>query len=155
ELHGAGGIVEAVNQDYSLGLFMTIEQLFPPAFVWSVAALTTFLLISWFVTSSDSGTLVICTMLSMGDAHPPQRFRVFWGLGEGFVAGVLLLAGGLQALQSASIAAGVPLSVILLFMMYGLVKTLREDHAKPPVVAAGPPADAGIRGPAAGEVSAE
>ena len=66
ELHGAGGIVEAVNQDYSLGLFKTLEQLFAPALTWSVAALTTFLLISWFMTSSDSGTLVICTMLSMG-----------------------------------------------------------------------------------------
>jgi choline/glycine/proline betaine transport protein len=43
------------------------------------------------------------------------------------VAGVLLVAGGLQALQSASIAAGLPLSVILLLMMYGLAKTLRED----------------------------
>jgi choline/glycine/proline betaine transport protein len=150
ELHGAGGVVDAVNQDYSLGLFKTIEQLFPPAYVWSVAALTTFLLISWFVTSSDSGTLVICTMLSMGDEHPPQRFRVFWGLGEGFVAGVLLLAGGLQALQSASIAAGVPLTVILLFMMYGLVKTLREDYPGAPVIAAGRPAS-----PSVDEVSAE
>jgi choline/glycine/proline betaine transport protein len=150
ELHGAGGVVDAVNQDYSLGLFKTIEQLFPPAYVWSVAALTTFLLISWFVTSSDSGTLVICTMLSMGDEHPPQRFRVFWGLGEGFVAGVLLLAGGLQALQSASIAAGVPLTVILLFMMYGLLKTLREDYPGAPVIAAGRPAS-----PSVDEVSAE
>lgn len=135
ELHGIGGIVEAVNQDYSLGLFRTIEQLFPSVMTWSIAALTTFLLISWFVTSSDSGTLVICTMLSMGDPHPPQRFRVFWGLGEGLVAGVLLLAGGLQALQSASIAAGVPLSVILLYMMYGLVKTLPEDYRSGAAVA--------------------
>jgi choline/glycine/proline betaine transport protein len=155
ELHGAGGVVEAVNRDYSLGLFQTIEQLFPPAFAWSVAALTTFLLISWFVTSSDSGTLVICTMLSMGDAHPPQRFRVFWGLGEGFVAGVLLLAGGLQALQSASIAAGVPLSVILLFMMYGLVKTLREDYPGTPVGATERVAHAHSASPPADAVSAE
>ena len=155
ELHGAGGIVEAVNRDYSLGLFTTIEELFPPVYVWSVAALTTFLLISWFVTSSDSGTLVICTMLSMGDAHPPQRFRVFWGLGEGFVAGVLLLAGGLQALQSASIAAGVPLSVILLFMMYGLVKTLREDYPSAPVVTSGRPAHVRSASPSVDEVSAE
>jgi choline/glycine/proline betaine transport protein len=150
ELHGAGGVVDGVNQDYSLGLFKTIEQLFAPAYVWSVAALTTFLLISWFVTSSDSGTLVICTMLSMGHEHPPQRFRVFWGLGEGFVAAVLLLAGGLQALQSASIAAGVPLTVILLFMMYGLVKTLREDYPGASVIASGRPAS-----PSVNEVSAE
>lgn len=134
ELFGPGGIVEAVNQDYSLGLFRTIEAFDPQILVWPLAALSTFLLISWFVTSSDSGTLVICTMLSMGDPNPPQRFRVFWGLGEGLVAGVLLVAGGLQALQSASIAAGVPLSVILLLMMYGLVKTLREDEGASPVV---------------------
>jgi choline/glycine/proline betaine transport protein len=127
ELFGDGGIVEAVNQDYSLGLFQVTEQLIMPALMVPMVALITFLLISWFVTSSDSGTLVICTMLSMGDPHPPQPFRIFWGLGEGFVAGALLLAGGLQALQSASIAAGVPLSVILLFMIYGLLKALRED----------------------------
>jgi len=67
-------------------------------------------------------------MLSMGSEHPPAKFRIFWGLGEGFVAGVLLLAGGLQALQTASIAAGIPITVILLFMMYGLSKTLMQDH---------------------------
>ena len=127
EMFGDGGIVEAVNQDYSLGLFQATEQLIMPALMIPMVALITFLLISWFVTSSDSGTLVICTMLSMGDPHPPQQFRIFWGLGEGVVAGALLLAGGLQALQSASIAAGVPLSVILLFMIYGLLKALRED----------------------------
>ena len=149
ELHGAGGIVEAVNQDYSLGLFQTTEELIMPGLMLPMVALITFLLISWFVTSSDSGTLVICTMLSMGDPQPPQQFRIFWGLGEGVVAGVLILAGGLQALQSASIAAGVPLSVILLFMIYGLLKALREDTAAvvgqpqtPP-----PTGDAGVVGP--------
>ena len=146
ELHGAGGIVEAVNQDYSLGLFQTTEELIMPGLMLPMVALITFLLISWFVTSSDSGTLVICTMLSMGDPQPPQQFRIFWGLGEGVVAGVLILAGGLQALQSASIAAGVPLSVILLFMIYGLLKALREDTAAAVVDlphAAAPAADVG------------
>ena len=47
-------------------------------------------------------------MLSMGDDDPPQRFRIVWGLGEGFVAAVLLYAGGLKALQTASIAAALP-----------------------------------------------
>ena len=62
---------------------------------WPLSALATLLLASWFITSSDSGTLVITTMLSMGDDDPPKVFRVVWGLGEGFVAAVLLLAGGL------------------------------------------------------------
>ena len=63
---------------------------------------------------------------------------------------MLLLAGGLQALQSASIAAGVPLTVILLFMMYGLVKTLREDYSGAPVIVSGRPVS-----PSVDEVSAE
>jgi choline/glycine/proline betaine transport protein len=123
-----GGIVEAVNSDYSLGVFKSIEGM---GFSWLVVpltSLTTFLLISWFVTSSDSGTLVICTMLSMGDEHPPVRFRIFWGVISGVVAAVLLLAGGLSALQTASIVAGLPISVALVFMAYGLVKALMEDH---------------------------
>ncbi len=66
-------------------------------------------------------------MLSMGDDHPPKMFRIIWGLGEGFVAGVLLLAGGLAALQTASIAAGFPISFVLLAMAWGLIKSLAED----------------------------
>ena len=89
--------------------------------------LTTFLLISWFITSSDSGTLVVCTILSLGDSHPPKFFRIFWGLGVGLVAAVLLLAGGLDALQTAVIAAGLPVSFILIAMMVGLVKSLNRE----------------------------
>ena len=98
-----------------------------------MAALATFLLATWFITSSDSGTLVITTMLSMGDDNPPQRFRIVWGLGEGFVAAVLLLAGGLKALQTASIAAALPVSVIMLLMAYGIVKSLHEDPSAVPL----------------------
>ncbi len=97
-----------------------------------MAALATFLLATWFITSSDSGTLVITTMLSMGDDNPPQRFRIVWGIGEGFVAAVLLLAGGLKALQTASIAAALPVSVIMLLMAYGIVKSLNEDPSAVP-----------------------
>ena len=99
-------------------------------YTWLVTPLTvviTLLLISWFVTSSDSGTLVMCTMLSMGDENPPVKFRVFWGITSGVVAGVLMLAGGLSALQTASIVAGLPIAVILLLMIYGIVKSLHED----------------------------
>ena len=104
---------------------------------WIMAAVATFLLATWFITSSDSGTLVITTMLSMGDDNPPQRFRIVWGMGEGFVAAVLLLAGGLGALQTASIAAALPVSMILLLMTYGVVKSLHED----PSEAGAPPGD--------------
>ncbi len=128
---GTAGIVELVRAwNLPSALYGTIDRLTELAFLqWIMAALATLLLATWFITSSDSGTLVITTMLSMGDDNPPQRFRIVWGLGEGFVAGVLLLAGGLKALQTASIAAALPISVIMLFMTYGLIKSLSEDSS--------------------------
>ncbi|MDA7968962.1 MAG: BCCT family transporter [Gammaproteobacteria bacterium] len=92
-----------------------------------IMALSTCLLATWFITSSDSGTLVITTMLSMGDDNPPIKFKIIWGIGEGAVAAALLLAGGLAALQTASIAAALPVSVVLICMTYGLYRSLRED----------------------------
>ncbi len=121
------GVQEAVAGDYASGVFATVAGF---GYGWLVTPLTiliTVLLISWFVTSSDSGTLVMCTMLSMGDESPPVKFRVFWGITSGVVAGVLMLAGGLTALQTASIVAGLPIAILLLFMGYGMVKTLHED----------------------------
>ena len=75
-------------------------------------------------------------MLSMGDDNPPQKFRIVWGLGEGFVAAVLLLAGGLKALQTASIAAALPVSIIMILMTYGVIKSLHEDPSAVPHPAA-------------------
>ncbi len=131
---GAAGIVDLVRAwNLPSALYGTIERLTEfSTLQWAMSALATLLLATWFITSSDSGTLVITTMLSMGNDNPPQRFRIVWGLGEGFVAAVLLLAGGLQALQTASIAAALPISVILLFMTWGLVKSLSEDSAAVP-----------------------
>ncbi|NQW08938.1 MAG: BCCT family transporter [Alphaproteobacteria bacterium] len=134
---GGAGIIETVRAwNLPNALYGTIDNLFRTSWagdmswmIWPMSALATILLASWFITSSDSGTLVITTMLSMGDDDPPKMFRIIWGLGEGFVAGVLLLAGGLKALQTASIAAALPISVIMLFMAYGLIKSLVEDSS--------------------------
>jgi choline/glycine/proline betaine transport protein len=100
---------------------------------WPMSLLATFLLFSWFITSSDSGTLVITTMLSMGDDNPPKKFRIIWGLGEGVVAAALLLAGGLGALQTASIAAAFPISFVLIAMIWGLLKSLHDDPSASPI----------------------
>ena len=135
---GTAGIAQLIR-DWNLpaALYGTIERMTDLHWLnWAMAALATFLLATWFITSSDSGTLVITTMLSMGDDDPPQRFRIFWGLGEGFVAAALLLAGGLKALQTASIAAALPVSVIMLLMTYGVVKSLNEDSSAVPAPAA-------------------
>ncbi len=136
ELHAAGGVGTAGIMETVMAwnlpsaLYGTIERMTDIGTLqWIMSALATFLLATWFITSSDSGTLVITTMLSMGDDNPPQRFRIVWGMGEGVVAAVLLLAGGLSALQTASIAAALPISVIMMFMTYGLLKSLHEDSS--------------------------
>ncbi len=131
---GTAGVIELVRAwNLPSALYGTIEQMTTIHWLnWSMAALSTFLLATWFITSSDSGTLVITTMLSMGDDNPPKRFRIIWGLGEGFVAAVLLMSGGLKALQTASIAAALPVSVIMLLMTYGILKSLNEDSSAVP-----------------------
>lgn len=129
ELYGVGGIVDAVNSDMTLALYKTIESIGIEALTWPMAALATLMIISWFVTSADSGTLVICTILSMGNKNPPQKFRIIWGLGLGGVSAVLLIAGGLKALQTMAIAAALPFSVILILMCISLVKGFKDEAA--------------------------
>ena len=131
---GTAGILDLVR-DWQLeaALYGTIERMTDISWlVWSISALATFLLATWFITSSDSGTLVIATMLSMGDDHPPRRFRVIWGAAIGTVAAALLLADGLQALQAASIAAALPVCVILLAMTAGVITSLNRDSSAVP-----------------------
>lgn len=127
DLYYDAGVATAVEADYATGVFTTLAGFGYPWLITPLTVLITVLLISWFVTSSDSGTLVMCTILSMGDENPPVRFRIFWGLLSGVVAGVLMLAGGLVALQTASIVAGLPIAILLVLMIWGIIKTLNED----------------------------
>ncbi len=128
ELFGAGGITEAVNADITTALFTTLELMeLGPMLTLVGASICVVMLVTYFVTSADSATLVICTLVSLGSDNPPARFRVFWGLSIGAVAGVLLLAGGLKALQTASIVAALPYSIVLILTILALFKSLRQE----------------------------
>ena len=130
ELFGGGGVVAAVNEDITMALFKTIELMSLGQWLTILmSAICTLMLVTYFVTSADSATLVICTLICMGDKHPPARYRIFWGLAIGAVAAVLLLAGGLKALQTASIVAALPFSFVALLATYGFFKALRQDMA--------------------------
>lgn len=127
ELFGTGGIAAAVKADLTSALYVTFAQMDVGVMGTLAAVVATILIATYFITSSDSGTLVVNTLLSMGDPEPPIMHRVIWGLSEGAVAAVLLLAGGLSALQTAAITGALPFSLIMLFMIVGLMRSLRAE----------------------------
>ncbi len=128
ELMEGAGIAAAVAEDTTVALYSTLGHISPAILNTFIAVVATLLIVTYFITSSDSATLVVTTLLSVGDQHPPTGQRVTWGVIEGLVASVLLLAGGLSALQAAAIAAALPFSIIMLLMCYGLIKGLREER---------------------------
>ena len=125
--HGAKYLADAVNTDVSVALFVFFEHMPFPTLLSGIAIC---LVVTFFVTSSDSGSLVIDNLTSGGDSNAPVWQRVFWALLQGVVASVLLLAGGLQALQTAAIASAMPFLVVMLFMCLGLFKALKNDWLK-------------------------
>jgi choline/glycine/proline betaine transport protein len=82
---------------------------------------------TFFVTSSDSGSLVVDMITGGGHPDPPIWQRVFWAVAEGLVAATLLLVGGLKALQAASISVALPFSIVLLMIPLSLLKALRQE----------------------------
>jgi glycine betaine transporter len=121
EHFGAGGIAEAVEIDSALGFFSMLS-FFP--FSDILIAVAMFSVAIFFITSSDSGTYVIGMLTSKGNPNPPLPLRIIWGSLEGAVAAVLLLAGGLGALQTASVVGGFPFMIVMLLMLYCLLKAL-------------------------------
>ena len=117
-------IIDAVNANVATALFELLAD-FPLAGVTSLIAMM--LVFVFFVTSSDSGSLVIDIITSGGALHPPVAQRIFWAVTEGAVAAVLLVGGGLAALQSASITTGLPFAIILIVMAWCLLKAFREE----------------------------
>lgn len=92
------------------------------------ASLATLLIITFFVTSSDSGSLVIDHLTSGGKHDVPKAQRIFWAVTEGAVAAILLSAGGLGALQTAAITTGLPFAVIMVLMCYTVYLGLRNEY---------------------------
>ncbi|HBU3503711.1 TPA: choline transporter, partial [Klebsiella pneumoniae] len=124
---GATDLANTVQQDVALALFNFLEH-FPFSSVLSFIAMA--MVIVFFVTSADSGAMVVDTLATGGVANTPVWQRIFWASLMGIVAIALLLAGGLSALQTVTIASALPFSVILLISIYGLLKALRRDLTK-------------------------
>lgn len=126
-LTGDMTIVSAVKEDIATAMFVFLED-FPLATVLNIVAII--LVAGFFITSSDSGSLVVDSITSGGKIDSPVGQRIFWAVTEGAVAAVLLVGGGLNALQTAVIVTGLPFALILLVMCYSLLKGLKEDLLK-------------------------
>ena len=139
---GTADIVSAVQSDVATALFEMFKY-FPFTNILSFVGIV--LVTVFFVTSSDSGSLVVDHLTSGGKLDSPVTQRVFWAVMEGIIAAVLLIGGGLTTLQTASITTGLPFAVILLLIIYALyigfsqelyvedavqrrLKRVKEDH---------------------------
>ena len=127
-VEGYTGVTENVEAwKLEIALFKMLDRLPAPALLSCVAMLLT---IVFFVTSSDSASLIIDTIAAGGRIDAPVAQRVFWCTIEGLVAIALLLGGGLEALQAASLATGLPFAVVLLGMAFCVWKGLRSETRK-------------------------
>ena len=128
DMTAGGAIIGQEAQDNApVALFAMLQQL-----PWSTfsAGIGTLMVVTFFVTSSDSASLVIDMIASGGHQNPPIWQRVFWAMTEGFVAAALLIAGGSSALQTGAIATALPFAVVMLFICYGLWKGLRMEGGR-------------------------
>jgi choline/glycine/proline betaine transport protein len=125
ETSGIAEIASAVEADQTTSLFVLLNE-FPLGTITSFLAII--LIMSFFVTSSDSGSLVIDGLTSGGKLDSPVGQRIFWASTEGLVAAVLLIGGGLGALQAAAISMGLPFVIILLIMCYSLRQGLNREY---------------------------
>src|SRR5690554_3481618 len=118
---GYATLIGTVQEDHAIALFKLYEVL---PFTSIASFVTVILIITFFVTSADSGSLVIDSLASGGASVTPIWQRVFWASAEGVVAAALLLAGGLSALQTMTIASALPFSIIMIISAVGMWRAL-------------------------------
>ncbi|MDX1587735.1 MAG: BCCT family transporter [Oleiphilaceae bacterium] len=126
--NGVGELADGLGSDTSVALFHMLAEL-PLASITSFLAIV--LVLVFFVTSSDSGSLVIDSITAGGKLDAPQAQRVFWVVVEGLIAGALLFGGGddaLGALQAAAIVTGLPFTIVLLLMCVCLYMGLNQER---------------------------
>jgi len=125
-INGVGKLAAGIG-DVSLAMFHMLENL-PMSNITSFLGIT--LVLVFFITSSDSGSLVIDSITAGGKLDAPMPQRVYWAVLEGVIAATLLFGGGaeaLKALQAGAISVGLPFTVVLLLMCVSLYKGLHTE----------------------------
>jgi choline/carnitine/betaine transport len=127
-----GVMTDAINNDLATSLFVMINNITSSTIIIVLlSVLSLIAIILFFVTSSDSGSLVVDNLTSGGKLDSPKTQRVFWACMEGFIAASVLVLGGTKALntlQSIIIITGLPFSIMIILMLISLIKQLRIDY---------------------------
>ncbi|RYG74458.1 BCCT family transporter [Lentibacillus lipolyticus] len=125
DLFNGTQIAEAVNADMAVALFETFGDL-PMEMILSL--LSIFLIFTFLVTSADSATYILGSMTSRGSLNPRLIVKIIWGILITAIAVVLLVAGGLNALQTASLTSALPFTIILLLIVWAFVKMIKKEQ---------------------------
>lgn len=118
-------LANAVKDNFATAIFVFFDA-FPAPTMSSIVGLA--VIVVFFVTSSDSASLVIDYIAAGGDPNPPKRQRVFWATAEGVVAAVLLVGGGIAPMRAFQLITGLPLGLILLLICYAIIRCLLDDE---------------------------
>ncbi|KIL52084.1 BCCT family transporter [Jeotgalibacillus soli] len=127
DLFNGTSIAEAVNNDVTSAIFVTFDQL-PLSMITSLFMIL--LILTFLITSADSATYIISSMTTGGSINPSMFVRIVWGVLIGSIAAVLLVASGLEGLQTASLVSALPFTIILILMVYTLFKLLRKEFPR-------------------------
>lgn len=128
ELYEGGGIVQPDGSVDADGSLFAMFEFLPGTTALTIGAMM--LVAVFFVTSSDSGSLVLSMLTTGGNESPRRWIRVFWALTTALVAVALLLAGGLDALQTAAIITALPFSFVMVGICMATIKAFRREHSK-------------------------
>lgn len=121
-----GILWKAIGENVASAIYVLFNQ-YPMISI--IAPFLLFVCFTFFVVSADSCTIVLGMLSSGGNPEPRNSIKVLWGIAMGGSAGILLIMGGLKALQTASIVGAFPFTIVMFFILYTTIKMLNDDFA--------------------------
>lgn len=124
DLNNGTQIAEAVDADVTSAIFETFQHM---PFTGVMSSLAIILIFTFLITSADSATYILASMTTKGSLFPPLVVKMTWGFLMSAIAAVLLYAGGLEALQSASLVSALPFTLFLILLVFSMGKLLKRE----------------------------
>ena len=128
-----GPVLEATRKETTTAMFTLLERLDGKTLGGILSIIVCLLLAVHFVTAADAGTQVLCMLNAVGSINPPNWLKVAWCILEGAIAASLIIAGGLLAIQMASIVIGLPIAIYMALTSYSLLRSLRANAELAPL----------------------